>query len=280
MKNKFLVLITIIGSLSIYAQDFDITDTYVKKDIELDQLIFSIEVAGEAGNTVPTPVGDLNGAPVLGYVFPTTLTSTDVGFDNTEGIVALALTSHPDFDDTPLWDENNDSDYGNDGVVWHAHWVLLISDTSVGGGLSVKATSESSILPPTNPGMPMYMDSPGFQVVWSGNKISCAVPLSRMNNQDDFNYDGVTVLMNPETVTIYPNPTSTEVHLDMSSGFGLGDYNVEIYTITSALVYESNINSNSLVIPISEIGVSGTYILNIVDTMTGEVKGSKTIILN
>ncbi len=46
---------------------------------------------------------------------PTTLDSSVIGFDGKKGIVALALTAHPDFDDTPLYDENNDGNLANDG---------------------------------------------------------------------------------------------------------------------------------------------------------------------
>ena len=113
------VIITFFAGFVTLAQDFNITDVHVKKDSELNQLIFTIEVAGNAGDSVPTAIGSFDGAPVLGYVFPTTLNSEDVGFDATTGIVALALTSHPDFDDAPLWDENMDMDYANDGIVLH-----------------------------------------------------------------------------------------------------------------------------------------------------------------
>lgn len=334
MKTTLLSLIAgVLVSTTATAQEFDITDVYVKKDAKLNQMIFTIEVAGVAGDSVPTPNGALDGAPVLGYVFPTTLNSYDVGFDTTSGIVALALTSHPDFDDTPIWDENTDGDYANDGIVWHPHWVLLESNTSVPGGLAVKATNPSSVLPPTNPGMPMYMDSPGFEVVWEGNEISCAVPLYRMNNQDNFNYDGVTAymevntsdpllpmlgvydvydvasgslslpfsvgnhscdtlfidvsssaglgLINPELVTVYPNPTSTEVHLDLSTGFSLGAYEVQIFDLNGTLVYQEVLNASSTTIPVSSISsVSGTFVLNIVDTVSSEVKGTKKLVLN
>ena len=50
----------------------------------------------------------------------------------------LAVTSHPDFDDTPLWDEDNDRDYANDGGIWHKHWVVLNKDARVKGGMAVK----------------------------------------------------------------------------------------------------------------------------------------------
>lgn len=175
-----------------------ISNTSVVFDERLDQFIFSIEVGGEAGASVPKAVGQLDGAPVLGYVFPTTLKPTDVGFGTTPGIVALALTSHPDFDDTPLWDENSDQDYANDGVIWHPHWVMLHEDKRVAGGLSVKQFNpekEKVQLPPTNPGMPMYMDSPGFPVITKGNTIRVVVPAYRMNHRTDFSFDAVTAYM-------------------------------------------------------------------------------------
>lgn len=175
-----------------------ITNTSVVYDERLRQLIFKIETAGEAGASVPTASGNLDGAPVLSYVIPTTLASTDVGFSATEGIVALALTSHPDFDDTPLWDENNDRNYANDGVIWHPHWVVLAEDSRVPGGLAVRQfnpDTDEVTLPPTNPGMPMYMDSPGFPVITRGSTIRVAVPAYRMNNRTDFNFDAVTAYM-------------------------------------------------------------------------------------
>lgn len=184
------------------SKDLLIDKVEVEYHEDLELLVFSAFVSGRAGQTYPEAAGQMNGAPVLGYVFPTNLKSTDVGFSATEGIVALALTSHPDFDDTPLWDENLDRDYANDGVVWHAHWVVLRSDDRVPGGLSVKQfdpENEEVVLPPTNPGMPMYMDSPGFQVVTKGNRISVLVPAYRMNRKTDFSYDGVTAYMEVNT---------------------------------------------------------------------------------
>ncbi|MGB5821895.1 MAG: hypothetical protein WBG90_20595 [Saonia sp.] len=179
-----------------------IISSVVEHDMDLQQLIFSITVKGKAGKSVPEKVGQLDGAPVLGYVFPTNLSSTDVGFSKTEGIVALALTSHPDFDDTPLWDENTNAVYDDDGIIWHPHWVVLVDDKRVAGGLSVKQfdTEDGTVkLPPTNPGMPMYMDSPGFPVFTSENSIKVVVPQYRMNHKNDFNFDAVTAYMQVNT---------------------------------------------------------------------------------
>ncbi len=211
MKLKLIVLITtiLLGSIVSCAQqsayetdDFKINGVSVTHEADLGITVWKINVNGTAGNTIPTKVGQLDGAPVLGYVFPTSLQSTDVGFNQTEGIVALALTSHPDFDDTPLWDENNDQIFDNDGVIWHPHWVILHEDKRVAGGLSVKQFKKADstvVLPPTNPGMPMYMDSPGFPVTTKGNTIKVVVPDYRMNHKIDFKYDGVTAFMKVNT---------------------------------------------------------------------------------
>ncbi len=183
-------------------EDFQVTAATVTHHKNLGVLVWEIKVKGVAGQTKPTPVGRLNGAPVLGYVFPTTLKAQDIGFNQTEGIVALALTSHPDFDDSPLWDENNDQRYDNDGIIWHPHWVLLVEDKRVAGGLAVKEhkKGDSSVRKPTTaPDMPMYMDSPGFNVVTEGNTIRVVVPTYRINGQTSFQFDAVGAYMEVST---------------------------------------------------------------------------------
>lgn len=169
---------------------------------ELDLIVFELTTEGQAGKTVPNARGELNGAPVLGYVFPTNLKSEDVGFNKMDGVVALAVTAHPDFDDTPLWDENNDGNYENDGITWHTHWVVLGPDKRIKGGLSViefKKEDKAVVLPPTNPGMPMFMDSPGFSVVTNNDNLKVLVPAQRIDNKKEFNYDAVSAYMEVNT---------------------------------------------------------------------------------
>lgn len=212
--KKIVNLVLILSTAYMFAQGSNEDKSFAKTDNlkiksatveysdELEQLVFTIKVKGQAGKSVPKAAGKMNGAPVLGYVFPTTLAATDVGFSKTDGIVALALTSHPDFDDTPLWDENLDNNYKNDGVVWHPHWVVLQKNDKVPGGLAVKQfdKKDTSVkLPPTNPGMPMYMDSPGFNIVTKGNSIKVIVPAFRMNRKTDFKFDAVTAYMEVNT---------------------------------------------------------------------------------
>ena len=178
--------------------NLDLTGASVEYREELDLLVFEVEVEGTAGATVPEARGSMDGAPVLGYVFPTSLEPGDVGFTSGEGTVALAVTAHPDFDDTPLWDENRNRAYDDDGVVFHTHWVVLVSDDRVPGGLAVVEIGEGEIataLPATNPGMPMLMDSPGYSVVQRGSHLRVLVPAARLYVDSGFNFDAVTAYM-------------------------------------------------------------------------------------
>jgi len=169
---------------------------------ELDMMIFSMQLAGPAGRTVPKAVGQLDGAPVLAYVFPTSLKAADVGMGDAEGIVALAITSHPDFDDTPLWDEDANGKYDDDKIIYHTHWALLVKDDRAPGGLAVREFAKEEkgvVLPPTNCGMPMYLDSPGHAVAERGNTLRAMVPAFYLRNKTQFNFDGVTCYMQVNT---------------------------------------------------------------------------------
>lgn len=179
-----------------------IRSTKVEYLKDLDLMVFSMDLHGPAGKTVPKAVGQLDGAPVVAYVFPTTLKAADVGMGSAEGIVALAITSHPDFDDTPLWDEDANGKYDDDKVIYHTHWALLAKDERVPGGLAVKEfkkEDKSVVLPPTNCGMPMYLDAAGHSVVERGNTIKALVPAYYLRNKTSFKFDGVTCYMQVNT---------------------------------------------------------------------------------
>ena len=55
------------------SKDFKIKSAQVIHNKKYGSLEFEIIVEGTAGKTVPAAVGKLDMAPVLGYVFPTTL---------------------------------------------------------------------------------------------------------------------------------------------------------------------------------------------------------------
>ena len=188
-----------------------------------DMLVFEQRVQGIAGRTKPKARGQMNGAPVVGYVFPTTLKSQDVGFSATAGVVVLAVTSHPDFDDSPLWDENGNGKTGDDGLVYHTHWVVLVPDKRVPGGLSVKEfkPAQGVVVPPTAPKMPMMMDSPGYAVKTNGNTLRVMVPASRIKNRTGFKFDAVTAYMEVSTARGKPMLGVYQVYSVLSGNLSL-----------------------------------------------------------
>ena len=150
---------------------------------------FMMEVTGKAGSQKPKKVGKLQGSKVDAYVWPTKLDPAAVGFDKGSGILALAITAHPDFDDTPLFDENGDGDPNNDGADWHSHWVVLVEDKACGGGLKVRDVSPGQdILPKTAPGLPIALDSPGISPLIKGATVRITVPVEGAEN---VNFDAV-----------------------------------------------------------------------------------------
>lgn len=158
-------------------------------------LLFHQVLAGEAGAVIPEANGEFAGADVFSYVWPTSLDTSVVGFEAEQGILALAVTSHPDFDDTPLVDENADGDVANDGGLWHSHWVVLVADEVCGeGGLKVKdiPAGESPAVPETWPQVPLLIDSPNYELELVGSEVVVEVPHADVDFAENFNFDGVT----------------------------------------------------------------------------------------
>lgn len=151
---------------------------------------FIMEVTGEAGSQKPQRLGKVEGSNVDAYVWPTKLDPSAVGFAERSGLLALAITAHPDFDDTPLFDENGDGDPANDGADWHSHWVVLVEDKACGGGLKVRDVSPGQdVLPATAPGLPIALDSPGMSPLIKGSAVKITMPV---RGADNVSFDAVT----------------------------------------------------------------------------------------
>ncbi len=178
------------------APAFDILHT--KISTEGNTAVFRIAVSGKAGASKPARTGKLAGSQVFSYVWPTTLDPATVGFDPKSGILAFAVTAHPDFDDTPLFDENGDGDPKNDGNVWHSHWVVLQPDEACGkGALKVVDIPEGSKprLPKTWPGLPILIDSPGWSPIFKGQTLEVRVPFDDIGVVTTAGFDGVTAAL-------------------------------------------------------------------------------------
>ena len=181
---------------------------------------FHMTTQGTAGSKKPSPVGELGGAPVLSYVWPTSLDPSVVGFEGKTGILAMTATSHPDFDDTPLFDENNDGNIANDGALWHSHWVVLTPTEACGeGALGVRDIPEgtSPNMPATWPGLPIFIDSPGYTPLFDGEEIKINVPFINTDSLSGTAYDGVTAALRVNANIHAPLLCVTDV-FDIASG--------------------------------------------------------------
>lgn len=176
--------------------DFDIVAASITTDGRI--ATFTMSVSGTPGATHPEAAGSLAGAPVFSYVWPTTLDPAAVGFDAGAGILAFAVTIHPDFDDTPLFDEGNTGATDDDGGVWHSHWVVLGPDDACGpDALKVIDIPEDSTpsLPITWPGLPILIDSPGWSPTFTDETVTVRVPFEDIGAVEAANYDGVTAAL-------------------------------------------------------------------------------------
>ncbi|MDJ0992525.1 MAG: hypothetical protein QNI90_03060 [Dinoroseobacter sp.] len=195
---------------------FDILAAHVHRTG--NTVTFHMTTAGLAGAETPEPKGEVGGAPVLSYVWPTSLDPSVVGFDKGAGILAMAATSHPDFDDTPLFDENLDGDPGNDGEIWHSHWVVLAPSESCGpGALAVADIPERAepSLPATWPGFPILLDSPGFTPIFDGPEVTINAAVS--GGAVGASFDGVTAALRVNESIHAPLLCVTDV-FDIASG--------------------------------------------------------------
>lgn len=197
---------------------FDIVHTRITTDGRI--ATFHMAVSGRAGESRPAASGALAGSEVFAYVWPTTLDSAVVDFDPGAGILAMVATSHPDFDDTPLYDENRDGDRGNDGDLWHSHWVVLGPDEACGAGaLKVIDIPEGATphLPPTWPGLPLLIDSPGWQPVLDAETIEIHVAFEDIGVIEAIGFDGVTAGLRVNANVHAPLLCVTDV-FDVASG--------------------------------------------------------------
>ena len=175
------------------AADFDIVHTRISTDGNV--ATFHMAVSGRAGQTRPSASGKLAGSQVFSYVWPTSIDPWEVGFERKAGILALAVTAHPDFDDTPLFDENGDGRRDNDGDLWHSHWVVLQSNPACGkDALAVVdiPVGAKPRLPRTWPGLPLLLDSPGWGPTLDAGTVEVKVPFDDIGVVTAGGFDGVT----------------------------------------------------------------------------------------
>lgn len=164
---------------------FDIVRTDVASKGQ--DIVFRVQVRGKAGAIRPKPTGKFAGSAVYSYVWPTSLDSASVGFESGQGILALAVTFHPDFDDA--------ADGSANRHVWHPHWVVLTPDDACGkGSLKVRDIPEGTTpkVPATWPKVPLLIDSPTYPTTLETDTVEVKVPASVIGAAAGVKFDGVT----------------------------------------------------------------------------------------
>ena len=156
-----------------------------------DKLVtFTMTTRGISGQAKPAKRGKFAGSSVYAYVWPTALDPEVVGFEKGAGILAAAVTAHPDFNDEPLFENN--------GAAWHFHWVVLSKDPACGpAALKVRDIEANTKpkLPKTWPGAPILIDSPGYKPRFAKNSVRVTVPFDSAETASSLAFDGVTAAL-------------------------------------------------------------------------------------
>lgn len=199
--------------------NFDIE--YSKITLQEDHVVeFRIHLVGQAGASKPEAKGQLLGSEIYAYIWPTTLDPAFVGFEAGSGILSLAVMAHPDFDATPLFDENRDGELANDGDVWAAHWIVLAEDGACATtGLKIADIPQGRrpAVPPTWPGLPLLLDSPGWQPTFNGEEVAVMVAFEDIHRVQAAKFDGVTASLSINPANRPPLMCLTEL-FDVASG--------------------------------------------------------------
>lgn len=183
---------------------FDIIETRIATDE--GRAVFRTRVRGDAGEVTPRATGKFEGSEVYAYVWPTSMNSYEVGFERDQGIVALAVTFHPDFDDAAYGGKNRDR--------WHPHWVVLSEDKACPGSLKVVdiPAGAKPRLPETWPGAPLLIDSPEYKTELTGQTVEVHVPLETFGAIATASFDGVTAGLRVNANLHTPLLCVTDVH--------------------------------------------------------------------
>jgi len=156
-----------------------------------DHLVtFTMRTRGTVGADKPAKTGHFAGSGGHAYVWPTNLDPETVGFEKGSGILAAAVTAHPDFNDEPL--------FANRGAEWHFHWVVLAKDPACGAaGLKVRDIEPGAKprLPKTWPGAPIFIDSPGYRPRLGGSAVRVTVPFESAEVARSVGFDAVTTAL-------------------------------------------------------------------------------------
>ena len=81
----------------------------------------------------------------------------------------------------------------------------------------------------------------------------------------DISLAGLSAPNNINTMKVYPNPSNDVVNIDNGDYALMNGYSIKIININAQEVFNSIINSQIIQIPVSQLGATGNYFINIYD---------------
>lgn len=181
---------------------FDITSAEVRTDG--DFLRFRMTLRGNAGSSLPPRTGNFEGSQMFAYIWPTTADSSAAGFPRGQGVLALALLSHPD-----LVEDMGGTRFSAD---WHPHWMVLVPAMGCGPyGLRVMDGMAAA------PGrLPLMMTPTSLPSAMTGNLVDVRVPAAMLGDKDVLRFDGLTATL--VVSSSGPSPLVCVRPFDVASG--------------------------------------------------------------
>lgn len=181
---------------------FDILNTEVLKDG--DFLRFRMTMRGNAGTSLPARTGNFEGSQMYAYIWPTSADSAAAGFPRGQGLLALALVSHPD-----AVEDVGGTRFSAD---WHPHWMVLVPAMACGpyglrvvdGGArpapnappNVNAPAVAGAIAGAVPGgAPLLSTVARLPSAMTGPTVEVRVPAAMMGDPQALRFDGMTATL-------------------------------------------------------------------------------------
>lgn len=181
---------------------FDIQNADVRR--EGDFLFFRMTLRSNAGTSLPPRTGKFLGSQMFAYIWPTSADSAAAGFPRGQGLLALALVSHPD-----LVEKNGNMEFS---VDWHPHWMVLVPAMGCGPfGLRIVEGQ------PVAPGaLPLLTKVASLPSAMAGPMIEVRVPAGQLGDPATLRFDGMTAAIIATNAT--PAPLMCVRPIDVASG--------------------------------------------------------------
>jgi len=181
---------------------FDIRTTEVLLDG--DFLRFRMTMRGNAGASLPPRTGTFEGSQMYAYIWPTSADSAAAGFPRGQGLLALALVSHPD--------QVEDMGGTKFSADWHPHWMVLVPAMGC-GPYGLRVMDGAPVMPG---GMPLLSVAAALPSAMTGPTVEVRVPVSMLGKPAALRFDGMTASL--LATSSGPSPLLCVRPFDVASG--------------------------------------------------------------